>query len=163
MNDDAMGCEAFWRSCKERLPQLAGVDAYDVWRFGDGEALCGELLALVLQGRKTATAGLLWEFESGSEPMPRLGGCSVVTDWQGRPACLLQTTEVRTLPYDEVPAAFAHDEGEGDRSLAYWSRAHWSYFARRCQALGREPHERMPVVCERFRLLWPAAPAPGTG
>jgi uncharacterized protein YhfF len=155
MSGASPGCEAFWRSCRERLPELAAAQGYDVWRFGDSDALCDELLALVLEGRKTATAGLLWDYESDAEPAPRLGGHSVVTDSRGEPGCLLLTTEVRILPYIEVPADFAHDEGEGDRSLGFWRQAHWDYFARRCQALGRLPDERMPVVCERFRLLWP--------
>jgi uncharacterized protein YhfF len=155
MSERTPACEAFWRSCRERLPELADVSHYDVWRFGDSAALCDELLALVLEGRKTATAGLLWEYEGGSEPAPRLGGYSVVAGSRGEPACLLQTIEVRTLAYIEVPADFAYDEGEGDRSLASWRRAHWDYFTRRCEALGRTPDERMPVVCERFRLVCP--------
>jgi Resolvase, N terminal domain len=27
--------EAFWRACKGRLPELAGIEDYDIWRFGD--------------------------------------------------------------------------------------------------------------------------------
>ena len=145
--------ESFWRACKEQHPELATVARYDVWRFGDSDALCDELLALVLAGRKTATAGLLWDFEVGNEPMPVPGGYSIVTDSRGRPACLLQTTEVTVRPYADVPAAFAFDEGEGDRTLESWRRGHWAYFTRRCQALARPAEPSMPVVCERFRLV----------
>jgi uncharacterized protein YhfF len=159
MAERTPACEAFWQARRQALPELAEVERYDVWQFGDSAALCDELLALVLAGSKTATAGLLWDYEGSEEPMPRPGGYSVVTDSEGQPACLLRTTEVRIIPYDDVPADFAFDEGEGDRSLAFWRRAHWDYFARRCRALGRAPDERMPVVCERFRLLWPAPPA----
>ena len=34
--------------------------------------------------------------------------------------CVIQTTEIRHLPFDEVDAQFAFDEGEGDQSLEYW-------------------------------------------
>ena len=35
------------------------------------------------------------------------------------PRCVIETTEVSYRRYDEVDAAFAYEEGEGDRSLAY--------------------------------------------
>jgi len=47
-----------------------------------------------------------------------------------------------------VDAAFAHDEGEGDRSLAFWRSAHRAYFTR----LGQFA-EDMPLCCERFRVV----------
>jgi uncharacterized protein YhfF len=150
--------EDFWHSCKQRHPELAEVERYDVWRFGDSDALCEELLGLVLAGRKTATAGLLWDYQDGSEPAPVLGGYSVVTDSSGRPACVLQTVEVTVRPYADVPADFAFDEGEGDRTLESWRRGHWAYFTRRCRALGRDPDPSMPVVCERFRVVARARP-----
>lgn len=150
---DVPAIERFWSLCRQRHPELSAVERYDVWRFADSAALCAELLALVLAGRKTATAGLLWDFEDGSEPVPVVGGYSIVTDWGGAPTCLLQTVEVTVLPYEEVPAEFAFDEGEGDRSLESWWRAHWAYFTRRCAVLGGTPDRRMPVVCERFRLV----------
>jgi uncharacterized protein YhfF len=62
------------------------------------------------------------------------------------------------LPLDAVDAAFAADEGEGDGSLAFWRRVHDAYFARECRRIGREPALDMPVVCERFAVLFAAGP-----
>ena len=39
-----------------------------------------------------------------------------------RRACVIETTEVTYRRFSEVDAAFAYDEGEGDRSLAYWQQ-----------------------------------------
>ena len=44
-------------------------------------------------------------------------------------------------------------EGEGDGWLEYWRTAHWAFFSRECERLGREPSERMPVVCSVFELI----------
>jgi uncharacterized protein YhfF len=55
----------------------------------------------------------------------------------------------------QVDAAFAWDEGEGDRSLAYWRDAHNRYFARRCQELGVPFTDELLVVFERFDVVWP--------
>ncbi|TFH31677.1 MAG: ASCH domain-containing protein, partial [Anaerolineales bacterium] len=56
---------------------------------------------------------------------------------------------------DEVDEEQAYLEGEGDRSLAYWRDVHWNFFSRECAQIGREPSEHMPVLCERFKLVFP--------
>ena len=50
--------------------------------------------------------------------------------------------------FNEVDAAFAHEEGEGDRNLAYWQLAHRNYFGRRGQF-----EEDMLLYCDRFQLV----------
>jgi uncharacterized protein YhfF len=42
-----------------------------------------------------------------------------------------------------------------DRSLAYWRNAHWHYFSGRCRALGKALSMDMPVICERFKVVFP--------
>ena len=69
-------------------------------------------------------------------------------DGRGEPRCVIETTEVTYRRFNEVDATFAHDEGEGDRSLAYYRDAHRGYFSR----LGRFS-EDMRLMCERFRLV----------
>jgi hypothetical protein len=32
---------------------------------------------------------------------------------------------------------------------------HWEVFSRECAALGREPAENMPLLCEKFRVMYP--------
>lgn len=127
---------------------------FQVWYFGSSREMAKELLQLVLEGKKTATASLIWEYEDKPEDAPVEGGYSVVTDFDGNPKCVLRTTEVRVLPYNEVDAEFAFDEGEGDQSLDYWREVHWDYFADRCAEIGRESSLEMPVNCERFELLY---------
>ena len=70
----------------------------------------------------------------------------IVLDGRGEPRCVIETTEVTYRRFNEVDATFAHDEGEGDRSLAYWRDAHRAYFGR----LGMFS-EDMKLMCERFR------------
>ncbi len=133
----------------------------DVGWFGDGPDLANELGELVRAGAKTATAGLLWQWEAEHGGPPSLGQQEVVIDWRGRPLAVIEYTEVRVRPFDEVDGEFATDEGEGDGSLAWWGTAHERYFRRECERLGREASNRMPVVCIRFRVLH-AAPAPAS-
>ena len=111
--------------------------------FGDGPDLADELLELVIGGVKTATCSTEDE-PNTSTPGERW----IVLDGRGRPACVIESTEVTYRRFGEVDAAFAHDEGEGDRSLAWWRQAHRDYFGRQGKF-----REDMMLMCERFRLV----------
>jgi uncharacterized protein YhfF len=147
---------AFWASYTEGLP--AGdprrTAPFSVFAFGDSPALAQELATLVLSGRKTATASLPIQFADEGAPLPQAGDLSVVTLWDGTPVAIIETTEIRLVAFSAVDAAFAADEGEGDRSLEWWRAAHRRYFGRVLERLGGEPlKDTSQVVCERFRLV----------
>jgi uncharacterized protein YhfF len=59
------------------------------------------------------------------------------------------------VPFNKVSAEFAASEGEGDGSLTFWRQAHLQYFTRECARIGRPFEQSMPVVCERFCLVYP--------
>src|SRR5690348_18418939 len=98
----------------------------ETFSFGDSPELADELLALVLSGTKRATC---WA-ESQGLLSAEVGKAMVVLDGQGVPRAVVRTIELTKRRFDEVDAAFAHDEGEGDRSLPYWRGAHRRYFTR---------------------------------
>lgn len=116
----------------------------DSFSFGDSAELADELLELVLIGKKTATA---WAAAEGDKGVV-VGKRWIVKDGQGRSGAILETVELTRRRFGEVDAAFAHDEGEGDRSLAWWREAHRRYFTRR-----GEFWPEMELYCERFRLI----------
>jgi uncharacterized protein YhfF len=111
--------------------------------FGDGPELADELLDLVLKGVKTATCSTEDEPNTSS-----VGEQWVVRDGRGTPRCVIETTEVSYRRFGDVDAAFAYEEGEGDRSLAWWRTAHRNYFGRQNRF-----SEDMLLMCERFRLV----------
>jgi ASCH domain len=47
-----------------------------------------------------------------------------------RSVLVIETVSVVILPFNEVSEQFAFEEGEGNRSLAYWRMAHENYFRR---------------------------------
>ncbi len=151
--------EQFWQRYLATLPaeHPHHQASYTAWYFGDSPALADELLQLVLAGIKTATASSAWEYEADDEPFPQVGDLSIILAGDETPHGIIETLEVRTVPFNQVDAQFAADEGEGDRSLAYWRDAHQRYFQRVLPAIDREFSETMPVVCERFRLIYPIA------
>ncbi len=154
MNQDAI--QSFWQRYLDSLPQEAAEREQGcvAEAFGDSPALSDRLGRLVVEGRKTATCSALWEWQAEGSPLPQPGMKTVLLDGQGQPLCVIETTEVDVRAFNEVDAQFAYQEGEGDRSLAYWREAHWRAFSRSLGAIGRAPQEVMPVVCERFRVVF---------
>ncbi|HEX6678862.1 MAG TPA: ASCH domain-containing protein [Actinomycetes bacterium] len=150
---DRRAVEEWWQAFR----RAGGVDAdqHGTLAFGDSPAMADELAGLVVHGPKRATAGLLADYERENEPLPREGEYAVVVDGRGRPVAVVRTTQVEVKPLREVDAAFAWDEGEGDRTLAYWLDAHRRFFARRCEALGVAFSDAVLTVFERFELVWP--------
>ena len=145
---------AFLATRPEYEAAAAAAASCSAWHFCDDQASADELSELVLAGRKRATAGSLWAYELEKEPLPKVGDLSVITDWEGRARCVIRTTAVEVVPFDAVTPEFAATEGEGDGSLEYWRRVHWAYFTSELQGTGREPRPDMPVVCERFEVVF---------
>jgi uncharacterized protein YhfF len=115
--------------------------------FGDSAEMADELGLLVLHGPKRATAELVQAFAAQDEPLPRAGDRCLVLGGDGRPLAIVRTS---------VDDRFAWDEGEGDRTRAWWLDAHTRFFSRQCTAMGLMFSDDTGVVFERFELVWPA-------
>jgi uncharacterized protein YhfF/GNAT superfamily N-acetyltransferase len=144
----------YWREFCAQV-HLPPETEYQAWYFGDTPELAHELVELVLRGPKRATAGLSEVNDGLPQLKPVAGGYSVVTEHDGTPRAVIRTTQLDRRPFCAVDAAFAWDEGEGDRTLADWMDGHRRCFARELAAVGRTFHERMLVDLERFELLYP--------
>ena len=153
----------FWEIARAHA-RITGVPTYfgptplesvppPAWSFGADPAQADELLELVLAGTKTATASAAWDYEADEEPLPERGALSIVLDGAGRPRALIETTDVEVVPFDEVGEEHARLEGEGDLSLTYWRRVHQAFFTTEATH-GHGFAADMPVVCERFRVLY---------
>jgi uncharacterized protein YhfF len=121
--------------------------------FGNEPTLARELGDLVRRGVKRASAGLGAAWEADGDPIPQVGDIEIIIDWVGEPLAVVEVTDVRVQRFDEVDEAFARDEGEGDRTLAWWRDAHRRFFSAECARLGIEFSPTLPIVCRRFRLL----------
>ncbi len=153
-------------------PNRAAVEAYaagftDATRvkitgepfcFGDSPEMADRLAALVLSGPKRATAAAVAEYESESAALPVVGEHAVVHDGSGLPTCVIRTDQVTVGPLDEViDPAFAWDEGEGDRTYEDWLAGHEDYWRRTLPGAGLAYRPDLPLVLERFSVVWPKA------
>ena len=145
--------DAFWT----RFVKSQGIDNRTspiAFSFCDNRNDADTCAALVVAGIKQATAPSLWWFEKHKETIPRVGEYFIVTNWNGEPQAVIQTTAVVVVPFGKVDTAFAFSEGEGDRSLAEWQRLHRSYYAREMGCNINEITDDFAVVCHHFRCIF---------
>ena len=162
--DDGGQIDAFWAAARHQtrinpVPGYLGnysgeALAPPAWSFGADAEQADALLALVLDGTKTATAGAQWDYETENEPLPRVGDLSILLDGSGHPRALIEAMAVDVVPFDQVSAEHARLEGEGDLSLDHWREVHERFFTD-IATHGRDFSTDMPVVLERFRVLYP--------
>ncbi len=123
---------------------IAGANKFIL---GDYEAQCNRLLALVRQGRKTATCAALDDFESAGQDLPIVGLEEVVLNWDGTPALVIETTSVKVVRFCDVDEDFALAEGENEK-LQVWQFNRQEYFKRNGGF-----NWNMMLVCQRFKLV----------
>jgi uncharacterized protein YhfF len=121
--------------------EIAGHGRLPCMSFGS-ERMQERLAALVIAGRKRAT---VWD---GREENPTVPGMLWAVMAGGRAVAVTETVAVGRRRFDEIDAAFAALEGEGDGSLAFWRAAHEAYFV---DAGFFEPD--MWLWYEEFRLI----------
>ncbi|MCI7552125.1 MAG: ASCH domain-containing protein [Actinomycetaceae bacterium] len=155
--------EAFWTHAviaAKLYPASAYAGQDDItslrpaaFAFGATREEADELAQLVVDGKKTATSGIVKEYLSEGEPLPVKGDMAIVADGRGIPRALIRNTRVEITPFAEVGDAVALAEGEGD--LEHWREVHEAFFAEHIPsfAQGSDGEARM-VVTEFFEVLY---------
>lgn len=148
--------DTYWQKFLSMLPADSPyhTKTYIAESWGDSPELADELGELIYREIKTATCSALWEWEAEVKPIPHEGQITIVLNGNGEPLCIVETTDVTVRNYSEVDSDFAQAEGEGDFSLDYWRQAHRKYFSRTLPKIGKEFSEDMPLVCERFKVIY---------
>ncbi len=131
------GVERYWRSSMSKLePGDSPPKSYDSGHFGDTEELANKLAELVRTGGKTSTSSLVWTYEAEGWKRPVARDVVVVTDWGGRPSCIIEVTEVAVRPFGEIDERFAYEYREGDGTLKWWREANVELLLRGMQEIG---------------------------
>ena len=138
-------------TAEEMWKQSGLAGEYDAWAFGEA---ADKLAALVKAGIKTATCSVYDLYEAEGEDLPQPGETSVILDSADEAVCIIRTTRVYVVPFDEVTAEHAFKEGEGDRSLAYWREVHESFLKEELSSIGRTFDGSTRVVCEEFEVVY---------
>jgi uncharacterized protein YhfF len=118
------------------------------------------LVAAILSGEKTATSGLLVDYEREGSAPGRPGDRSVVIDADDRQVAIIELTEVEVRRMGDIDLQFARDEGEGFETVADWRIAHENFFGSYLEDIRHDlgdPDWSLTddtmIVCERFRVV----------
>jgi uncharacterized protein YhfF len=148
-----MTTDQFWALFCIQTKRSPNTKYIDVFHFELTEKWANELLQLVLSGKKRATASSLRSFELEGMEIPQAGDLSIVTDWAGNPRCVIETTEVTILPFDEMTFDICQREGEDD-CLDTWIDGHRRSFNNEGTLMGCTFSESMPIVFEEFEVIY---------
>jgi uncharacterized protein YhfF len=136
------------------------IEELRIIEFGFPGELRDRLVGAVLSGEKTATTGLLIEWELDNEPVPRSGERLLVIDSSQVPVAVIELNDVRVVRLAEVDIATARAEGEGFATVKEWRSDHeafWNSYIDDLRSRLSDPSWRLvddtPVVVERFRLV----------
>ncbi len=115
--------------------------------------------ALVLDGTKIASAGLVADYIVEGGLIPRAGDREVVLD-DLRPVAVLETTRCEIATISTITDQFARDEGEGFAGADDWRLAHERFWNGYIYDLRRDLGDpgftltdSTPVVCQWFRVV----------
>ncbi|MEW9053982.1 MAG: ASCH domain-containing protein [Neobacillus sp.] len=143
----------FWEIFLRETNRDETTKYLEVFHFELTEKWANELLRLVLIGKKRATASSLLKYELDGQPIPKVGDLSIVTDWEGIPRCVIETTEVTIIPFSDITYDICKHEGEDD-TLESWVKGHVRFFKEDGKEVGYEFTDDMPVVFEYFEAVY---------
>lgn len=142
--------EDFWEKFLRSYPQYKDKK-YSAWGFGVD---ANELSNLVVKGVKTASTSPFRLYAIDNEDLPQVGDLSIVLAGDEVPVCVIKHSRVYQLPFKDVTEEHAFKEGEGDRTLEYWRKAHYKFFRPLFESYNLEFNEDEIMVCEEFECLF---------
>ncbi len=142
----------FW----ENFLKKSGLDqdAKHSGEFGfEARGFAGsERLAALLAGKKTAAFFSYATFAIDNEELPVSGEYYIVLDGNREPFCVIQTSSVQILPFNQVTWEMAAREGE-DSSLEEWREKTRENLEEEGELVGFEFSPDIKLVYMEFKLV----------
>jgi len=144
----------YWKEFQENNSEYTNVEQPQSFFFCDNKREADECADLVVQKIKQATSPSVWWFKKNNEPFPKIGDIAIVTNWDGEPKAIIRTIKVEIVKFKDITPEYAQIEGEGDKTLDYWKKAHWDYYTNEMKEFNEYPSKEMEIVCEYFETIW---------
>ena len=142
-------------TCSNAMPDLPPmafpiVNGMRSIQFGTPGSSRAQLVSLVLDGTKRATAGTLeWDYVAEGEPIEHVGERLAVLGDDDRHVATIQVTKIEIRRFADVPDEFALAEGEGDLSGDDFRASHRGYWSK----LGLPINDSTDIVLMYFELV----------
>jgi uncharacterized protein YhfF len=145
---------AMWFSFIAENIEFSHAPMPESYHFGITKVDADTTAMLVVAGIKTASSGAFASYLHYQAAIPAEGDFAIITNWEGQAQCVIRTTQVEILPYNEITEDYAVKEGEGEQNLAHWKKTHWPFFSKDLSSFGEVATEDMMVVCEEFEVVF---------
>ena len=149
----AKAIEEFRDRYQKVSPGGSWPERYAIRRMGNAPAIGETLLRLVASGEKTGLFSRPEDLHAAG-CTPQVGDYVVFTDHDDRPRCLVQMEECRLLKFCDVGPDLAACESPAARDLEVWRGIHRRYWTAALAKEGKAFDENMPVLFQRFRLVY---------
>lgn len=110
-------------------------------------------LDLVLSEQKTAIFTPFDSFEINMEPLPVPGEVYIVEDSEDKPRAVIELTDVKVIPFNEISWELARRDGE-DESFEDWKAKETEFFQEEAELCGFKYSKDMKIVCEVFQVVY---------
>ena len=118
--------------------------------FGNPGESRSNLISMVLDGNKRATAGTLeWDYQAENEPIETIGEELAILDNDGSHIGTIRATRVEVVRFADVPDEFALAEAEGDLSGDDFRESHSKFWSN----LGLDINDETMIVLLYFDLI----------
>lgn len=121
--------------------------------FGNSEEESVTAIEQLLSGEKTTISHCIPHYIVTRAAMPKIGDYTMVTDFYGNPALILETADVSITPLPETPQELIDGECQGDRDA--WLHRKQQEFQEKARRGGFHWNEELPVLMETVRVVYP--------
>jgi len=151
--------ESFWQTARASVPGAGLGDDYQVRWIGLDDQTTNQVLELIRTGDKTGTFTLPWLVEQTGDPTPQSGDLIILISFDGTPKILLRLTEIEKVAFGDMTETHTAVDGSPVRALEVWKPLHTTYWNKRLQPFGLSVRDDMPVLVEKFEVLYDALPS----
>lgn len=113
----------------------------------------GEIIKLILSGSKTATSGLVKDYELAGDSLPKEGNFWIVLNELNKPQCILRTVRVVINKFSEITEEIANAEAYGDSSVKVWKKTHLDFFTPYLEGMDIDNLDEENIVTEFFEIV----------
>jgi len=148
--------QTFWKLAKDagNLEELG--DVFQVRWIGLDADTTSQIIGLIIAGDKTGTFTLPWVVEQTGQPEPTVGDFIILIDFEGVPALVVRLTEIEVVSFADITEQHTAIDGPPVRDLNVWKPMHTDYWNRMLAPFGLSVSDEMPVLVEKFELIYPA-------
>ena len=142
----------YWNQVIASKPELA-VD-HQIRSIGIDEETTVLIIDFIKEGEKVGTFSLPWLMQSENIPASHTGQPIILLSYDGKPEIVVQITDIAETTFGEIDYDVTKIDGPPVRDPEVWIPLHREYWNNILKPYGRSCTDDMPVIVERFQLVY---------